>query len=275
MTFLEKIVVATLQRLCERKEQKPLAVLERQVKESKPTRSFASALRAREITVIAEVKRASPSKGWLCPDLRVAPLVQSYAQGGAAAISVLTEPQFFRGSPEDLLLAHRAVDLPLLCKDFVLDSYQIYEARVYGADAVLLIAAILSPSQLSDLIKVAESLGMSALVEVHQREEVEKALDAQAQLIGINNRNLADFTVDLRTTLSLRSLIPPSHTVVSESGIKTPADVSLLQSAGVNAILVGESLVTAQNPASKISELLGKTPRGETRNGKGKDLWHN
>lgn len=257
--ILEQIVAATRQRLAETKETRPLAMLESQLAESEPPRNFEGALRAEEIRVIAEVKRASPSKGWLCPDLTVASLVQSYASGGAAAISVLTEPQFFRGSLEDLLLAYQTVDLPLLRKDFILEPYQIYEARVYGADAVLLIAAILSLSQLRELLEVASGLGMSALVEVHHEGEVEKALAAEARLIGVNNRNLADFTVDIGTTLRLRSLIPASLTVVSESGIKSPADMLLLQTAGVNAVLVGESLVTAQDPAAKIRELLGRS----------------
>jgi indole-3-glycerol phosphate synthase len=178
-------------------------------------------------------------------------------RGGAAAISVLTEPEFFRGSLEDLRAARQATDLPLLCKDFILDPFQIYQARAYGADAVLLIAAILSLPELSLLIQVAHSLGMAALVEVHNEEEARKALAAEAALIGINNRDLRDFSVTLETTLRIRPLIPSAVPVVSESGIRSREDVLALQEVGVNAILVGESLVTAPDPVAKIKELLG------------------
>ena len=165
---------------------------------------------------------------------------------------------FFRGSLDDLAGAREAVELPVLRKDFILDPYQVYEARGCAADAVLLIAAILSPSELAALIELAHSLGMSALVEVHHREEVAKALACGARIIGINNRNLADFSVDLSTTSKLRPLIPPDSPVVSESGIHSQADVLLLSRAGVNAILVGEMLVTSADPAAKIRELLAE-----------------
>lgn len=257
--ILDQIVIDTRYRLEERKQQRTLAELERLVSRVEAPRNFQNALQGEEIALIAEIKRASPSKGRLCPDLNVAALVHSYVHGGAAAISVLSEPNFFQGSFADLSIAHKAADLPLLCKDFILDPYQVYEARTYGADAVLLIAAILSPPELTTLINVAQSLGMAALVEVHHQQEVEAALAAGASLIGINNRNLADFSIDLTTTLKLRPLIPSDIVVVSESGINSRADVLSLQKVGVNALLVGEALVTAPDPSAKIQELLGRT----------------
>jgi indole-3-glycerol phosphate synthase len=256
--ILDRIVTDVRQRLAERKRQRPLSELEHLVNAAETPRDFTGALQGTSIKVIAEVKRASPSKGWLCPDLDVATLVRRYAQGGAAAISVLTEPSFFKGSLADLSIAHQLTHLPLLCKDFVVDPYQIYEARSYGADAILLIAAILSSSELSFLTEVAHYLKISALIEVHNEAEAEKALEADGNPIGINNRNLADFSVDLRTTLKLRPLIPSSITVVSESGIKSKDDIITLQTAGVNAVLVGETLVTSLDPEAKLRELRGE-----------------
>lgn len=256
--ILDQIVADVRQRLAERKKQRPLSELEHLVSAGETTRDFVGALQGTSVKVIAEVKRASPSKGWLCPNLEVDTLVQSYAKGGAAAISVLTEPNFFKGSLTDLATTHRLVDLPLLCKDFILDPYQIYEARSYGADAILLIAAILSFSELSFLMEVAHYLKISALIEVHNEAEAEKALAVNGNLIGINNRNLADFSVDLRATFKLRHLIPSDVVVVSESGIKSKADIIALQAAGVNAVLVGEALVTSPDPEAKLRELRGE-----------------
>jgi indole-3-glycerol phosphate synthase len=184
-------------------------------------------------------------------------MAASYAKGGAAAISVLTERTWFKGDPADLATARQATQLPLLCKDFIVDPYQIYEARVWGADAVLLIASLLSPDELCALIEVAQGLGMAALVEVHTEAELDNALSADATLIGINNRNLSDFSIDLGTTLRLRPLIPASIAVVSESGIRSFTDISNLQSAGVNAFLVGEALVSSPDPEAKLRELRG------------------
>ncbi len=256
--MIDQIVADVRQQLARRKQQKPLGELKRSVGKYGAPRDFQGAVRGEGIKLIAEIKRASPSKGWLCPDLDVATLARSYARGGAAAISVLTEPTFFKGSLTDLATARQATHLPLLCKDFVLDPYQVYEARACGADAVLLIAALLSLSELSALMEIAHSLGMAALVEVHSEPEAEKALEARANPIGINNRHLADFSVDLGTTLRLRPLIPPDVTVVSESGIKSYADVIALKNAGVNAVLVGEALVSSPDPEVKIKELKGE-----------------
>jgi len=256
--ILDDIVDSVRQKLVEKKRQVPLAELEHSSDSHDAPRDFHGELQGEGIKLIAEIKRASPSRGRLRPELDVAVLAHSYAQGGAAAISVLTEPTFFEGSLADLATARQAIDLPLLRKDFVLDPYQVYEARAHGADAVLLIASILAHSQLAELIEVAQRLGMSALVEVHTETEVGKALAARARLISINNRNLADFSVDLNTTFKLLSLLPPQVVVVSESGIKSPADVLALQKAGVGAILVGETLVTSTDPESKIRELMGR-----------------
>ena len=260
--IIDQIIATVRQELARRKKQTPLLELERLVDNFGPPQDFGAAVRGEGIKFIAEIKRASPSKGWLCPDLDVATLAGSYARGGAAAISVLTEPNWFKGDLTDLAAARQAVPLPLLRKDFILDSYQVYEARAFGADAVLLITALLSLSELSALIEIARGLGMAALVEVHSEPEVKRALDAKANPIGINNRNLADFGVDLGTTLELRPLIPPEVTVVSESGIKSYADVSALQAAGINAVLVGETLVSSPDPEAKLRELRGESGKG-------------
>ena len=256
--IIDQIVAAVHQGLAERKQKTPLIKLKRLVDSCGTPRDFEGALRGEGVKLIAEIKRASPSKGLLCPNLDVATLARSYARGGASAISVLTESAFFKGSLADLATAHQATHLPLLCKDFILDPYQVYEARAFGADAVLLITAILSLSELSALIEIAHGLGMVALVEVHSEPEVGRALEAEANLIGINNRNLADFSVDLTTTLKLRPLIPPHIIVVSESGIKSKADISILQAVGINAVLVGETLVTSPDPEAKLRELGGE-----------------
>lgn len=236
----------------------PLAAIKRVVAHLDQPRDFSGALKGEGIKLIAEVKRASPSKGLLRPDLDASALACIYGGSGAAAISVLTESDYFRGGFADLEATRREVDLPLLCKDFIVDRYQIYEARAHGADAVLLIVAILAQDELKLLLETAHSLGMAALVEVHNRDELLRALKLSPRIIGINNRNLADFSVDLETTLSLRPVIPPSFVVVSESGIHTRDHVVSLQKAGVDAILVSEALVTSTDPAVKIGELLGQ-----------------
>jgi indole-3-glycerol phosphate synthase len=256
--ILEQIVNSTRKSLAQHMEQTPLASLKRTIAYQAPPRDFAGALRGDGIRLIAEIKRASPSKGLLCPNLAASSLARVYGKSGAAAISVLTEPEYFGGSFADLEAVRREVDLPLLCKDFIVAPYQIYMARAHGADAVLLISAILTRSELASLLKTAHSLGMAALVEVHNRDELMKALRVSPGIIGINNRNLEDFSVNLETTFKLRPLIPADIPVVSESGIHSRGNVLRLQQAGVNAILVGEALVTSPDPAAKIAELLGK-----------------
>lgn len=220
-------------------------------------RAFASALRGDGIQLIAEIKRASPARGDLWPDLDPASLARAYHGGGAAALSVLTDERFFRGSDLDLVQARAAVDLPVLRKDFVVSEYQVFEARGLGADAVLLIVRALTSRELRHLLGVADGLGMAALVEVHSESELEVAVEAGARLVGINNRDLDTMQVDVETTFRLLPLVPPGLTVVSESGIHSRDTVRRLEEAGVHAILVGEALVTSDDPAGKVAELRG------------------
>ena len=254
--ILDKILAATRKSVERQKAGRPLAELDCKAASQRPPRDFAASLKGQGIQLIAEIKRASPSKGPLAPNLDAPSLARTYEKAGASAISVLTEPEFFRGSLADLEAVRAAVDLPILRKDFIVDPYQLWEARAAGADAVLLIAAALPAGDLRRLIKATEQLAMTALVEVHDRKELEQALELDAPVIGINNRNLRDFSVSLETTLELRPLIPGGKVVVSESGIHSRADVQRLRDAGVNAILVGEALVTSPDPDGKIQELL-------------------
>ena len=265
--ILEQIVNSTRKSVAERKARTPLADLDKVIGYQAPSRDFAGALHGDGISLIAEVKRASPSKGVLCKNLDPSSLAHIYKQSGAAAISVLTESEYFLGSFADLGAVRREVDLPLLCKDFIIDSYQIYQARAHGADAVLLIVAILNQHELKTLMETAHFLRMAALIEVHNKNELDRALEMSPRIIGINNRNLADFSVDLKTTLSLKLLIPEDTLVISESGIHSRDDVFRLQQSGINAILVGEALVTSPDPAAKIDELLGKSKSYIRENG--------
>jgi len=256
MTIVDDIAADVRRGLAERKRRQPLPEMEAALKVHGTPRDFAAAVSGDGVRLIAEIKRASPSRGWLCPELDVAGMAARYSRGGAAAVSVLTERTRFKGDPADLAAARRSTELPVLCKDFILDEYQIYEARSWGADAVLLIASLLSSNELGTFIGVAGALRMAALVEVHTESDVEKALAAKAALVGINNRNLADFSVDLGTTKRLRPLIPAGMTAISESGIRSRADVSALRAVGVNAFLVGETLVTSPDPEARLQELM-------------------
>jgi indole-3-glycerol phosphate synthase len=222
-----------------------------------PTRDFRSALIAGPRAIIAEVKRKSPSRGVLREDFDPIMMASIYEKNGAAAVSVLTDREFFGGSDADLVGIRREVGLPLLRKDFIIDASQIFESRMLGADAILLIARILGEGSLKSFLKTAGSLGLSALVEVHDRADVEKALAADAEIIGINNRDLATFSTDIRTTLDLLEVIPRGKIVVSESGINSKDDIELLASAGVRAFLIGEALVKEADPAAKLRELMG------------------
>ncbi len=238
---------------------RPLAELRRLAAAQPPPLDLAGALRGDRIKLIAEVKKASPSQGLLRPDLDPVALARIYAENAAAAISVLTERHYFQGSLDCLpaikqALAGKAV--PLLRKDFIFEPYQVYEARAYGADALLLIVAILKEQELVNLLSLSHELGMKCLVEVHHEKEVEVALRCGARIIGINNRDLNTFVVDLTTTEKLRRFVPRDRIVVSESGIKGRDDVMRLREWGVDAILVGEALVTASDVAAKIKELL-------------------
>lgn len=256
-TFLETVVERTQAGLAERKLAVPAEQLRGRLGPSRRGRPFSEALIDEGISLIAEMKRASPSKGPIRPEATVTDVVQAYQEAGARAVSVLTEPSYFGGSLDDLVEARGACELPLLRKDFVVDEYQLLEARAAGADAVLLIVAALEPERLAALMSAASELGMDSLVEVHDEEEVEAALEAGAEVIGINNRDLHSLEVDLETTFTLLADIPAGTVVVAESGITTPEDVERLERAGVDAILVGEALMRADDPVQAVRELLG------------------
>lgn len=255
--FLARIADHKRAELAARMEARPLATVEAAAETMPPARDFAAALAGQAPRLIAEIKRVSPAKGALNPDLSPAHMARTYEAAGAHALSILTDEAFFHGSDGDLIEARAAVDLPVLRKDFVISPYQIYEARALGADAVLLIAALLTPAQLAEFHSLARALGLAALVEVHTADEVAPALAAGAALIGINNRNLATFHVDLAITEAIAPLLPAGVTIVSESGIASSHDVSRVLSAGATAILVGEALVTAPSPAAHVASLLG------------------
>ncbi len=236
------------------------AILEQQAYEKHAhVRPFAAALTRPSPAIIAEIKKASPSKGLLQPDFHPAYIAHSYEEGGAACLSVLTDRQYFQGSLHDLEAARAAVSLPVLRKDFTVDRLQIFEAAAHGADAILLIAAVLDLAELIEFRELAASLHLAALVEVHDSEELKKAIDSGAQIIGVNNRNLDTFEVSLDTSLRLSFQMPAGVLRVSESGIHTRADIDLLQGAGFHAFLVGESLMKSADPTSSLKALLGKT----------------
>jgi len=257
--ILDQIVADNKLELEIRKGSFPLEELRRIALEQPPPLDFASALRGERVQLIAEVKKASPSRGVIRSDFNPVEIAQTYASNGASAISVLTEARYFQGSLNHLRDIREALGskrLPLLRKDFIHDPYQIYESRAYGADSLLLIVAILNPEKLEELFWLSHELGMSCLVEVHNEAELEIALRRQARIIGINNRDLRTFTVDLATTKQLRPFIPPGRIVVSESGIKNRDDMEKLRKWHVDAVLIGESLISAPNIAAKMKELL-------------------
>jgi indole-3-glycerol phosphate synthase len=254
-TILDKIVGGKREALKLAKSRTPLAVLKERAAQRQP-RDFAEALRGKGVKLIAEVKKASPSKGVLCPDFNPVELAQTYAQNGAAAISVLTEEKYFLGKLDYLTEIREKVNVPILRKDFIFDEYQIFESAAYVADAILLITAILEKEELEEFLKISQSLKLSCLVEVHNEEELFKALLAGAEIIGINNRDLITFKTDTNTTRRLRILIPEENIVVSESGISNRDDMKKMKECKVNAVLVGEALVTAQDIPAKMKELL-------------------
>ncbi len=221
-----------------------------------PRRSLKDALTKPGFNIIAEVKRASPSKGLIAQNFDPVKIAKNYEQGGAAAISCLTDEKFFAGHLEYLAAIRENVSLPILRKDFIIDEIQIEEARAFGADAILLIVAALNPSRLKELLRKARELGLEALVEVHDAQELEVALEAGAEIIGVNNRNLKTFEVKLETSLELRKLAPPQIPFVAESGIKDASDIRRLQEADIRAALIGESLMRAKDPKEKLAEFL-------------------
>lgn len=257
--ILQEIVRHKKEELKERKSARPLKDLKARLKNSSDPRGFHKTLsRADGIVLIAEIKKASPVKGVLREDFDPVKIAHAYHESGASALSVLTDEHFFQGRLDYLSEIRKAIPLPILQKDFLVDDYQIYEARAFEADAVLLIASLLDPSQLKDYYDLAHELGMDAVVEVHTEKEMEKALTVGPNIIGINNRDLDTFKADLATTSRLIKYLPPGVIVVSESGIESRRDVLRLQEAGVHAVLVGESLMKSRDISAKVRELLGR-----------------
>jgi indole-3-glycerol phosphate synthase len=255
MTRLDHLIEAARERLAERKRAVPLAELERRAASRGEGQPFSEALSRPGTSVIAEYKRRSPSAGTIREGSSVTDVVSAYERGGAAAISVLTDADHFGGSLDDLTEARSVCGLPILRKDFTIDPYQLYEAKAVGADAVLLVVGALRPEELGALHGVARGLDLDALVEVHDEQELDAALEIDADLIGINNRNLEDMSVDLQRTFDLLVDVPTGKTVVSESGIVTREHVEALEEVGVDAVLVGESLMRAPDPEAAVREL--------------------
>ena len=263
-TILDSIVAVKQDEVARRKVETPQAELERRIAATLPVPlNLSGALWGDDVRLIAEVKKASPSKGLLRADFDPEALAQSYEANGAAAVSVLTD-RHFQGTVEHLSAVKQTVNIPVLRKDFVTDPYQVYEARAYGADALLLIVAVLDPSQLRDLLREAAGLWLQCLVEVHNRAEMEEALDAGAEVIGVNNRDLHTFHTDVRVTEELAHLVPRGRILVSESGISARGDLVRLGRMGVHAVLVGEALVTAEDPGARVRELLGRPANAST-----------
>jgi len=257
--ILDDIIAHKKSELAETKRNVPFAEVKARAADAGSVRGFGKALSTSDgIRLIAEVKKASPSKGVIREDFDPVGIAQIYEESGAACLSVLTEKKFFQGDLAYLGEIRKAVQLPLLRKDFIIDEYQIFEARAAGADAILLIAACLERDRMQDYLGIAAGLGLDVLVESHTYKELDKSLHAGAMLVGINNRDLKTFLVSLQTTLDLLKDIPDDRTIVSESGIKTRDDVIKLQQAGVDAILVGESLMREKDIRKKVKELLGK-----------------
>jgi indole-3-glycerol phosphate synthase len=257
--ILKKIVHRKAEEVAERIARVPLESLAGRLDGLAPPRGFAAALEAKIAAgrpgVIAEIKKASPSKGVLRQDFRPAEIARSYASHGAACLSVLTDVDFFQGSDDYLRQARAACELPVIRKDFIIDPYQVYEARAIEADCILLIAACLDDARLRELNDLAHRLGMDVLMEVHDGDELKRALAVDCRLVGVNNRDLRSFEVSLETTLALRQQVPDDRILVTESGILVPEDVALMRSQGVDAFLVGETFMRAEDPGVRLAEL--------------------
>ncbi len=255
MTILDRIAQTVRERLEERKRRIPITCLQERAHYHSPTLPLARALRTDELAIIAEIKKASPSKGILRREFNVSDIAQQYKWYGAAAISVLTEPDFFQGSLEHLEAARRTVDLPLLRKDFILDPYQLIEARAYGADAVLLIAALLDPVQLHELYDMATELGLSCLVEVHAEAELDQLDLDRIEILGVNNRNLHNFEVDVTQAVRVLQRVPAHIVRVAESGLRTAEELAYLRRNGIDAVLIGETFMRALEPGRALEAL--------------------
>jgi indole-3-glycerol phosphate synthase len=259
--ILDRILAVKREEVAQASAAKPLAVLRAEAKQAPPVRDFVGALRAKiaagQAAVIAEIKKASPSKGVLRADFRPDDIARSYAAHGAACLSVLTDRQFFQGAPEYLKQARAASGLPVLRKDFMIDPYQVVEARAMGADCILLIVAAVDLARMRELEQVAQDMGMAVLVEVHDGTELERALQLSTPLVGINNRNLRTFETRLETTLDLLPRIPSDRLLVTESGILVPEHVKRMRSSGVHAFLVGEAFMRAEDCGGELAHLFG------------------
>ena len=262
--ILDEIAAKTIERIDAEKSKLPPAELKAMVRELPVHRVaqkpflFEQALGKDGISFICEVKKASPSKGIIAENFPYEEIAKEYEKAGADAISVLTEPFYFKGSDAYLEAIRKKVQIPVLRKDFTVDEYMLYQAKKMGADAVLLICAILSPMQLSEYAQIARELGLSALVEAHDARKVEMALRADARIIGVNNRNLKDFTVDISNSVRLREMVPPEILFVSESGMKTREDIAKLEQNGTNAVLIGETFMRSKDKAGMLRELSGR-----------------
>lgn len=257
-SVLGRIVAARRESLARARQVTLAAQLEARIVSAPPVRDFRAALTGEGFNVIAECKKASPSEGLLCARYNPAALAPSYEAAGACALSVLTEPDFFQGSLEDLTVARQVTDLPVLRKDFIFDTYQLLEARAAGADAFLLIVAVLSPDELRSLMAKGQELGMAALVEVHTAGEIEQAVEAGAGLIGVNNRDLKTMEVDIETSLRLIERIPDACVAVSESGLYTKGNLERLRGAGFSAFLIGTHFMRSDDPGAALRDLLGE-----------------
>ncbi len=257
--ILKKIIHRKEQEIAERKQGKAIDVVMGETKTASPVRGFVDSMKQRiannEPAVIAEIKKASPSKGVMRENFKPAEIAKSYQAGGASCLSVLTDIDFFQGSDDYLIQARNACDLPVIRKDFMVDPYQVYEARAMGADCILLIVAVLADDQMSALYLLARELGMDVLIEVHDEAELHRALPLGADLVGINNRNLRDFSTSLDTTLDLLAQIPDDRIVVTESGIHTVEHIQLMRDHHVNAFLVGEAFMRAEEPGKELNKL--------------------
>ena len=257
MSVLERIVVAKRAEIAAARERAPLDSVKTQARSAPPVRDFVAALRAKRPAVIAEIKKASPSRGVLREHFEPAAIARSYERAGAACLSVLTDEPFFQGTAEHLVAARSACALPVLRKDFVIEPYQVFESRALGADCILLIAACVTVEEMLELERIATALGMGVLAEVHDAEELRRALLLKTPLIGINNRNLRTFETRLETTLELLSRVPTERIVVTESGILGSADVQRMRDAGVETFLVGEAFMRSNDPGAALQELFG------------------
>ena len=258
-TILDTILARKQEEVAERRARVPLDELKARIADAPPLRGFADAIEAKiaagQAAVIAEVKKASPSKGVIRADFDPAAIARSYQAGGAACLSVLTDIDFFQGADDYLVAARNACSLPVLRKDFIVDAYQLFEARTLGADCVLLIAAALDDAQLSEFAFIAAELGMDVLVEVHDLDELERSLPVPARLLGVNNRNLRTFDVSLQATLDLKAMVPADRVLVTESGILARGDVALMRDNGIHAFLVGEAFMRQPEPGIALREL--------------------